>query len=189
MEAFWELGYDAATVAQLKDAMGGLCSPSIYAAFGSKEQLFREAVALYQRDVCQWVTETLSHPDTRRAIESLLMEAALRYTTAGHPRGCLVDLATANFAPDSGGVQGFLREQRRVSEAVLRRRLEAGVAAGDLPPGTDTAAMAGFYRAVILGLSTQAQDGASQEALMAVAKGAMMAWDGWMRAGDKAVAP
>lgn len=179
MEVFWEVGYEAATLSQLKEAMGGLCSPSVYAAFGSKEQLFYAALQLYQGSVCAWSTQALSIPDAREAVAALLRQAATEYTTPGQPRGCLVDLATLNFAPASAPVRDFLRQQRLAAEAKLLARLNRAVAQGELPPGTDTATMAGFYRTVLLGLSTQAQDGIPREQLLAIAEAAMRSWNSW----------
>ncbi len=43
---FWEHGYEGVSVSQLVEEMG-ITPPSLYAAFGSKEGLYREAVALY----------------------------------------------------------------------------------------------------------------------------------------------
>jgi AcrR family transcriptional regulator len=181
MEVFWEVGYEAATLSQLKEAMGGLCAPSLYAAFGSKELLFRAALDLYQSSVCQWSTASLALPDTREAIATLLRQAALQYSMPGQPHGCLLDLATFNFSPASAAVRDELRDRRQAGEAALRARLERGVSHGDLPAGTDTAMMAAFYRTVLVGLSTQAQDGATREKLLAIAEAAMFAWAGWAR--------
>src|SRR6478609_10252610 len=46
MEVFWEKGFDGTSMSDLADAMG-IYSPSLYAAFGGKEDLFREALGLY----------------------------------------------------------------------------------------------------------------------------------------------
>jgi AcrR family transcriptional regulator len=181
MEVFWAVGYDAATLSQLKEAMGGLCSPSLYAAFGSKEQLFREALNLYQGSICQWASAAMAEEDTREAFAGLLRQAAFQYSMPDQPRGCLLDLAICNFAPASAPIRDLLRERRQMGEAALCAKLDRGIDRGDLPAGTDTAAMAGFYRTVLIGLSTQAQDGATREQLLAIAAGAMFAWDGWAR--------
>ncbi|WP_256019051.1 TetR/AcrR family transcriptional regulator [Roseomonas sp. GC11] len=179
MRVFWEMGYEAATLAQLKAAMGGLCAPSVYAAFGSKEQLFRAALELYESETCQWGGAALALPTAREAVAVLLREAALRYTTPGLPAGCLVDLATANFSPASAAVRDALRERRQRGEAALRARLDAAVSAGELPPGTDTAGMAAFYRTVLMGLSIQAVDGTPRETLLAIGEAAMATWARW----------
>lgn len=47
MEVFWRLGYEGASMTDLTAAMG-IASPSLYAAFGSKEALFRQALDHYR---------------------------------------------------------------------------------------------------------------------------------------------
>ncbi|CRM69721.1 Copper outer membrane regulator [Pseudomonas sp. 25 E 4] len=48
MSLFWKHGYETTSLAQLKSVIGGgISSPSFYAAFGSKEGLFREVVNQY----------------------------------------------------------------------------------------------------------------------------------------------
>ncbi|MDQ1078121.1 TetR/AcrR family transcriptional regulator [Pseudoroseomonas cervicalis] len=176
---FWEKGYEAATMAQLRQAMGGLCAPSLYAAFGSKEQLFRAALDLYQQEACAWSGAALQQPTARQAVQALLEQAALHYSTEGQPAGCLLDLALAGHSAETAPIAALLRERRLAGQEALRARLAAGQAAGELPPGADLDAMAGFYRAVLVGLSSQAQDGASRQQLLAIAAAAMRAWDGW----------
>ncbi|WBV45424.1 TetR/AcrR family transcriptional regulator [Pseudoroseomonas cervicalis] len=179
LRLFWDKGYEAATMAQLRQAMGGLCAPSVYAAFGSKEQLFRAALDLYQQESCAWARAALDRPTAREAVRALLEQAAHHYSAEGQPAGCLLDLALTGDSPETAPVAALLRERRLAGEAALRARLQAGQAAGELPAGADLDAMAGFYRAVLVGLSSQAQDGAPRERLLAIAAAAMRAWAGW----------
>jgi hypothetical protein len=58
----------------------------------------------------------------------------------------------------------------------LERRIEADIAAGELPADLDAAALARHTGAVIQGMSQQARDGASREELAAVAEIAMTIW-------------
>lgn len=99
LDVFWEAGYEGATMAALKEAMGGICAPSMYAAYGSKEALFRSAVELYLSQECQLSKGAFALPTARESIAALLESAAVSYTTEGKPRGCLVDLSTTNFSP------------------------------------------------------------------------------------------
>ena len=182
MKVFWEYGYEGASMAQLREAMGGLCAPSIYAAFGSKEALFREAVARYQSEESPLWLDALQQVTARDAIETMLRSAAICYSTPGKPRGCLIDLGTMNTAADSRGVQEYLRDCRRDSADRIRQRLLQGQVEGDVPAQADIEALTVFYTTVLQGLSVQASDGASREAMLTVVSCAMGAWQGMVPA-------
>jgi AcrR family transcriptional regulator len=175
MEVFWAKDYDA-SLAELKHAMG-INSPSLYAAFGSKEELFREAVELYAASEGAEIWRALD--DTRRAkaaIERFLRLSAESFTRPGKPRGCLIALGVLHEHGGNSAVCADLRTRRRENIATLRRRLQRGVDEGDVPKGFDCEGAAVFYAAVQHGMSTLARDGASREALLAIARGGLGAW-------------
>ncbi len=149
LDVFWEAGYEGATMAALKEAMGGICAPSMYAAYGSKEALFRSAVELYLSQECQLSKGAFALPTARESIAALLESAAVSYTTEGKPRGCLVDLSTTNFSPANKGVEDYLRDHRRRAARLLRERFARGVADGDVPAGADLDALTSFYSSVL----------------------------------------
>jgi AcrR family transcriptional regulator len=177
MELFWERGYEVATLEDIKAAMGGIASPSFYAAFGSKEDLFLEAVELYRASDGSTTSKALTEqPTARKAVEAMLREAVTSFTKSGVPAGCLVVLGAMNCSPSSQRVQEHLKQLRLQTPSVIEKRLERGITDGDLRPGVDTTAVAAFYTTVLHGLSIQARDGASYETLSAVVDGAMAAW-------------
>ncbi|WP_437622330.1 TetR/AcrR family transcriptional regulator [Sorangium sp. So ce1151] len=181
MEVFWERGYEGTSLSDLTAAMG-INSPSLYAAFGCKESLFREAVSLYNEVEGAAVARAMrEEPTARRAVEAMLRGNAEAYVSPGKPSGCMIVLAATLGTQESEAVRSHLAEVRRGALVELQRRLERGVAEGDLPAGTDTAALAAFYTTVLQGLSIQARDGASREALLAVVDCAMAAWDALAR--------
>jgi AcrR family transcriptional regulator len=185
MYVFWELGYECASMTDLTTAMG-IGSPSLYAAFGGKEALFREAVALYGATFGGMTARALSEqPTAREAVEAMLRDNAKSYVLTDHPSGCMIVLAATNYTPGNQGVHDYLGEMRRSTQESLRERLRQAVADGDLPPGTDADGMAAFYVTVLNGLSIQARDGAKADELTAVINGAMAAWGGY----DKGVSP
>ena len=178
MEVFWAKGYDGASLSDLTAAMG-INSPSLYAAFGSKEALFREAVDLYGEiegtEIWAALPET---PTAREAIDRFLRATADAFTRPGKPAGCLIVLGALHPSDTNADVCRTLRDHRAQNVAALRARLERAVAEGELPAETDCLAIATFYATVQQGMSIQARDGASRDTLLTVARCAMAAWDG-----------
>jgi AcrR family transcriptional regulator len=177
MEVFWTKGYDKASLADLTSAMG-INSPSLYAAFGSKEALFQEAAMLYGRleggDIWNAIDEA---PTAKEALSGFLHSTAAAFTQPGKPAGCLIVLGALHSSDSSEGVCSALRALRAENVAMLRKRLDGAIATGELSASLDTQAIAVFYITVQQGMSIQARDGASRETLLAIADGAMAAWD------------
>lgn len=177
MMLFWEQGYEGVTLSDLQVAMGGITPPSFYAAFGSKEQLFREAVDLFVTTVGAKAVQALSAHDTARgAVEAMLYESVKAFCGADTPRGCLLVLGAMNCTRANKAVQDHLLAFRRQVPQIIKRRLERGVTDGDLSAAADLAAMAAFYATVQHGLAISARDGAPRIALTAAVSGAMAAW-------------
>ena len=178
MEVFWARGYEAAALTDLQHAMGGITAPSLYAAFGSKEALFREAVELYTTTLGAPMIQALEEQLTARAsIERLLRAAVAAFRKPGMPRGCMLLLGAMTTAPAGRGVQVYLRGLRARRRKLICERLRRAAAAGELPATLDFSAVASFYTTVIDGLAIQARDGASQKDLQFAAGSAMAAWD------------
>lgn len=177
MELFWRRGYDGASVADLTAAMG-INSPSLYACFGSKEELFREAVTLYGETDGSLTTRALCEtPTARGAVEAMLRDNAEAFIRPGRPTGCMVVLAAPTGSAQSDTVCEFLVERRRQARALLETRLLRGIRDGELPETADIGALTDFYSTVLHGLSIQARDGAGPATMRAVVDSAMMAWD------------
>ncbi|WP_194835854.1 TetR/AcrR family transcriptional regulator [Nocardia sp. XZ_19_369] len=176
MEVFWEHGYEGSSMSDLTSAMG-INSPSLYAAFGGKEALFREAVSLYGQTDGGYTDRALrEEPTARAAMDAMLRDNAIAYTVEDKPHGCMVVLAGSTYTTRSESIRDFLIEKRRETTEEIRRRMDRGVAEGDLPADTNTAALAHFYATVLYGLSIQARDGASLEELTQSIDVAMAAW-------------
>ncbi|MEU2560140.1 TetR/AcrR family transcriptional regulator [Streptomyces longispororuber] len=176
MEVFWEQGYEATSMTDLTSAMG-IASPSLYAAFGSKERLFQEAVALYNATEGAAMTRALAEePTACAAVEAVLRENARVYAGEDRPSGCMIVLAATNCSPANAPVRDHLATWRRAGAEMMARRLERAVAEGELPAATDTEAVAAFYTTVIQGMSVQARDGATRADLDKTVDRAMAAW-------------
>ncbi|MGV9678731.1 TetR/AcrR family transcriptional regulator [Nocardia sp. NPDC003482] len=174
LHMFWEHGYEATSIADLTAAIG-IAPPSLYAAFGSKHELFARVVERYGQRYRTYLAEAIRREPTLRAgIERLLREAAAAYTLPGHPAGCLIITATVNCAtPDA---RELLRELRNGSLDQLERLVERAIAAGELPADCDAHALAVFTGVVMQGMAYQARDGSSRAVLEAAAGIAAAAW-------------
>ncbi|KAA6133511.1 helix-turn-helix transcriptional regulator [Cupriavidus cauae] len=182
MRVFWERGYEQASLSELTAAMG-INRPSLYAAFGDKAQLFREATALYQRTM-NFTTPALARPTARAAVEAMLRDNVDAYCDPTTPRGCLVVSVAAACPDDDSEMKTMLSSKLRTVGESVRQRLKQGVEAGELPADTDVGALAAYFETVLQGLSIQARTGASRQRLHRVVDCAMRVWDG-LQAGQQ----
>lgn len=178
MELFWARGYEGTTLEDLQAAMGGIAPPSFYNAFGSKEALFREAADLYVETVGGPSVKALEDAGTaREGLEAMLRLTAEFLSQPDKPHGCLLILGATRCASANRGAQDYLLAIRQGAPAVIKQRLDRGVAEGELAAALDTHAIAAFYATLLHGLGVRAGDGASRADLMAAVDGAMAAWE------------
>ncbi|MEI2416842.1 TetR/AcrR family transcriptional regulator [Orrella sp. JC864] len=176
MHVFWRQGYETTTVQDLTAAMG-ITAPSLYAAFGDKEGLYMAAVAYYRARYGEHGRQILdSVPQARAAVRALLEYMAYNMCDPELPSGCMVINSAVNCTAASSHVQEAVADCRAEGVAWLQARIERGVREGDVPAGTDCAALAAFYFAVASGMSLQARDGADCATMHAIIESAMAAW-------------
>ena len=176
-DAFWTRGYEGVAMSDLVAALG-IASARIYAAFGSKEALFREAVELYETGEGAFAVQALAAPLTvRDAVARMLEAAVLLYTRSGQPQGCMVVTAATNTSAGNDGIRDWLVQHRRARTDAVVERLRAAQAAGELKAEPDVQALGDCYAALLHGLSVQARDGVPAERLLALIKPALAALD------------
>ncbi|WP_342702700.1 TetR/AcrR family transcriptional regulator [Burkholderia arboris] len=176
MEVFWRLGYEGASMTDLTAAMG-IASPSLYAAFGSKETLFRQALDRYGATEGREIWEGVERAgNAHDAMQNYLMNTARVFTRRSKPAGCLVVLSALHPAERSDTVRQTLIAMREGTVEALRERLRQGVAIGEISVHANLDAIARYYVTVQQGMSIQARDGASRRDLEAVAQAALAAW-------------
>ena len=176
MEVFWTKGYEGTSLDDLLKAMGKISPPSFYAAFGSKEQLFFEAVDIYVGTVGARPIQALEAAKTaREGIEALLCESMEVFS--GPPPGCVVFLSAINCAPASKSIEDRMRGYRVRAPEVIAKRIKRGIAEGDVPKAADVEALVSFYTTFLHGMPLRARDGVSRKVLRAGITVAMAAWD------------
>jgi AcrR family transcriptional regulator len=175
MLLFWRKGFAAASMNDLCDAME-IRSPSLYAAFGSKEALYLEAIEHYVQTVGPPVWDNLDGASARTSVENMLLAGTETLPESrAAPPGCMAMLsAVGDEWPPT--IVDVVRKVRLEVLGRLRSRLETAIAEGELPASTDTDGLSRFYLGVFQGMAVQAQDGATRAELKGMAVAAMAAW-------------
>jgi AcrR family transcriptional regulator len=175
LAVFWSRGYDGATLPELTAAMG-INRPSLYAAFGNKEELFRKVLDRYRTGPMSFVAAALDKPTARAAAEAILSGFIRLQSDPERARGCLVVSGALACGEDADPVRRELVSVRQGLVASLRRRFRRAVRENELPPGTDCATLARYVATVLHGLAVQAASGATRAELRRVVATAMRAW-------------
>ena len=174
MEVFWAKGYDGAQLTELTAAIG-VTPPSFYAAFGSKEAAFKEAVDLYMRTVAAAPMQALQGaPDIEAAIRGLLL-GSVAVAVSSRFGGCLLLLGVVHHLTGNETARLLLREKRELTETLIAARLERAVSDGELRPDADIPQLTRFYHGIMQAISFQARDGVPREALQGLIEPAVMA--------------
>src|SRR5580700_2562337 len=175
MRVFWRKGYLGASLSDLTEAMK-ISRPSLYAAFGNKESLFRLAVERYFHGPATYLQDALKEPTARAVVEHLLQGVVDLVTDPRLPGTCLWVHGALSCGGTSDPLQEEFVKQRAHGHADLRARFKRAIADGDLPSGTDVDALARFVQTVNFGLSVQAATGANRKELLRVVAAALQAW-------------
>jgi AcrR family transcriptional regulator len=163
--AFWQDGFEATSMTDLVEAMG-INSPSIYAAFGSKEALFAEALRHYGSVYANALPDALNKaPDTASAMDAMFEAAVDLFTLSDTPGGCFVVNSVASNAPNSPEMEEALKQLRRERLEQIAERLARDVRSGSLRHDTPVQELADLYAAILQGLAQAARDGLGKERL------------------------
>lgn len=178
LHVFWRQGYEGTSLTDLTEAMG-ISRPSLYAAFGNKEELFRRALDRYAEQGPGAIQrEALAEPTARKVAERLLRSAAEALTDPANPPGCLAVQGALTCGDAAESIKNELCSRRANGEAALAERFARAKAEGDLCKDTDPVSLARFVVTITQGMSVQAAGGAARADLMNVVDMALMAWPG-----------
>ena len=174
LEVFWARGYEGATLPELTAAMG-INRPSLYAAFGNKEQLFRKALDHYQTGPQSFLTEALKEPTAKGVVEAMFSGFVKMQRNRAKARGCMIVSGALACGKEAEPVRRELVRLRQAAVEMIRERFERAIQEGDLPQGSDCATLARYIVTVLNGMAVQAVSGATEQELRRVAAVAMEA--------------
>jgi AcrR family transcriptional regulator len=178
MRLFWIRGYEASGIADLTEAMG-IGTKSLYAAFGSKDALYAEALKYYYTtyEGLVW-TRFRKAVTAKEAALAFLQDSAIAMTggDCGLPHGCMATLATVGDEAHTE-LGELMRATRAGGFDILKARFDKAKGDGDLPASMDTTKLARLVQTVQSGMAIRARDGADRAELKAVAELALTGWD------------
>ena len=174
LKVFWTKGYEGASLTDLTEAMG-ITRPSLYAAFGNKEALFRQALDLYERDKMAYIGEAMREP-TARAVAEYLLHGAVDTATGGEARGCMGVISTVACQSVEPSIRDDVNHRAEAAKQLIVDRMQAAIDAGEFVVPTEAQAITRYLLAVMQGMSVQAQSGASRSELLEIADAALAAW-------------
>ena len=175
LQVFWRKGYEGASMTDLTETMG-ITKPSLYSAFGNKEELFRKALDRYVDGPGGYFQVALAKPTARAVVEHLLYESANAVTDPNHPPGCLAVQGALSCGDAAESIKQELVSRRAKGEQDLRQRFERAIAEGDLPEGSDAADLAAYLSAILQGMAVQAAGGTTRAQLRKIAEMALRTW-------------
>ena len=175
LRVFWSKGYEGASMAELTEAMG-ITKPSLYAAFGNKEALFRKALDLYEREKMGYIGRALEAPTSREVAERLLRGAFAQQTSSCEPRGCLGVITSVACGAEAQSIRQEVIARGATSRQAMVDRMLRARDEGDLPADTDVEGLTSMLIAILMGMAVQAGNGATAEQLTRLVDTSLQAW-------------
>ncbi len=175
MHVFWAKGYEGAALSDLTRAMR-INRPSLYAAFGNKEQLFRKVLDRYANGPLAYFRKALAAAKARDVIEQIFLGAARMAGDPRFPSGCLMVQSALAVGNAAGSVRKEAAGRRAAGEVALRRRLQRAKRENDLPQDADPAELARYVMTVLQGMAVQGADGVGRDQLRRIGQMALRAW-------------
>jgi AcrR family transcriptional regulator len=178
MKVFMQKGYEATSLTDITTALG-INRPSIYAAFGNKEELFAQALGKYIQGPIAYLNDVLSEKTSRDVVRVLLMKSVeLIVSCAEQPRGCLAVQSSISSELAAAGIQQNIVNGLRQIEVNIKNRFDRAIDEGDLPNDINSLLLAKYVTTLHKGLSIQASNGANEEELLGIVEIALKSWPG-----------
>jgi AcrR family transcriptional regulator len=175
LHVFWSKGYEGTSLNDLTEAMG-ITRPSLYAAFGNKESLFRKALDLYEREKLEYIGRALKQPTARGVAEVLLRGAVDNASSRDEPHGCLGVITSVACGEEAQSIREDVLERGKIAKRALIERFERAKTDGDLPQQIEVDALTNLLYAVVQGVCIQAGSGATRDELNRLVDTGLMMW-------------
>jgi AcrR family transcriptional regulator len=175
LQVFWRRGYAGASLSELTAAMG-ITRPSLYAAFGNKEELFHKALDLYLEGPANGSREALQETTARAVVEHLLNRLVALLSDPHHPAGCLLVKGGLSSGKADDSIRDEMIKRRLAGEIALRERFERARAEGDLPANCDPTGLAFYVTTITQGMTVQAVNGTDQNGLRRLVEMVLQTW-------------
>jgi AcrR family transcriptional regulator len=175
LQIFWNRGYEGASLAELTEALG-VNKPSLYAAFGNKEELFKKALSRYAAGPVAFVRDVINEPTAREVAESFLFKAVEFLTQPTQPKGCMIAQGALSGGESTQLVKEILIKYRKSYENLLAERFEKAKLEGDLSSDAEPKELAKYLATLHQGMSVQATSGATKDELIKTVNLALKVW-------------
>jgi AcrR family transcriptional regulator len=175
LRVFWTKGYEGTSLNDLTEAMG-ITRPSLYAAFGNKEALFRKALDLYEREKLEYIGRALNEPTARGVAEVLLRGAVANASSTSEPRGCLGVITSVACGEEGQSIREDVLERGKIAKRALIERFERAKKEGDLPADVEVESLTNLLYAIVQGVCVQAGSGATRNELNRLVDTGLAMW-------------
>src|SRR4029450_2750360 len=175
LRVFWTKGYEGASLTDLTEAMG-ITRPSLYAAFGNKESLFRKALDLYEREKMAYIGNAMAKPTAREVAETMLRGALENVAGDDEPHGCMRVIASVACGPAAESIHQEIAQRTDIFKRTMVERFERAKNEGDLPSHMAPLGLTGVLVAWLQGISIQANQGIDRRDLERLIDTALDLW-------------
>jgi TetR/AcrR family transcriptional repressor of nem operon len=174
MECFWRRGYEATSLRDLTASMG-LTAPSLYNAFGDKQQLFSRALERYldhtTRDRLHRLEQTLA---PKAALHRFFAEIVGHSIGDRQRKGCFLVNSALEVAPHDSTCRAVIAAQFADIEGFFRRCIVAAQADKTVSTDINVDDAARLLLGVLLGIRVLARTKPERAMLEGVVRPALM---------------
>lgn len=175
LRVFWEKGYEGTSLNDLTEAMG-ITRPSLYAAFGNKDSLFRKALDLYEKEKLAYIRQALEKPTAREVAETMLRGSVDNVMSCDQPHGCMGVITSVACGSEAKSVREEVVKRGDAGKLALTDRFIRAKEEGDLQPHVDPEGLMRVLIAMLQGISVQATQGATREELDRLVETSLSLW-------------